>query len=60
MGVDTVLCSVAAETEINPWVSMAHKGSLQHVSKCLSLHMNIKHIKRKIPKKSKKIPLLIN
>ncbi len=44
MGVDTVLYSVAAETEINPWVSMAHKGSLQHVSKCLSLHMNIKKI----------------
>ena len=31
-----------AETEINPWVSMAHNGSLQHVSKCLSLLMNIK------------------
>jgi hypothetical protein len=31
-----------AETEKNPWVSMAQNGSLQHVSKCLSLHMNIK------------------
>ncbi len=41
-GVDTVLYSVDAETVINPWVSMAHNGSLQHVSKCLSLHMNIK------------------